>query len=321
MPQPERRPVPEAWTNLSDHVGSTGTLVVWTKLDFERLTWKRAERTLQHTETIAGRIYRRFIESDRLAIRLLAQEQGVPHLLVDRQARVNDPLYLTSLASLPAPFDEQPMFERLWDEEHKVEFQGKTHTVRTRYSLAKADTVALAGTRNPRRYSIWETRCGQYGRVRATRRVAKSCWTTVGVSATTPEERWWGAEVEFQPGLDEVFGVTNNKQAATHFSELARTEWKELREDPDEERLDVVRRLQEDGDPRGWLLQLSDAIHRNLDQLRKQVEAQAAGRRSSKRTRHGPSRPPPPRPLIACGRRSLNLSRSPERSQHLRTRI
>ncbi len=286
VPQPERRPVPEAWTNLSDHVGSTGTLIVWTKLDFERLTWKRAERTLQHTETIAGRIYRRFIESDRLAIRLLAQEQGVPHLLVDRQARVNDPLYLTPLASLPAPFDEQPMFERLWPEEHKVEFQGKTHTVRTRYSLAKADTVALAGTRNRGDTQYGKHAAGNMGVsvLRAGREIMLDGGWCIGYD---PRERWWGAEVEFQPGLDEVFGVTNNKQAATHFSELARTEWKELREDPDEERLDVVRRLQEDGDPRGWLLQLSDAIHRNLDQLRKRVEAQAAGRRSSKRTRHG----------------------------------
>ena len=30
-----------------------------------------------------------------------------------------------------------------------------------------------------------------------------------------PRERWWGAEIEFPPTLDEVFGVPNNKQAAT----------------------------------------------------------------------------------------------------------
>ena len=101
-----------------------------------------------------------------------------------------------------------------------------------------------------------------------------------------PRERWWGAEVEFPPELDEVFGVTNNKQAATHFSELAHTEWKELREH-DEERRDVVNRLKEDGDPRGWLLDLSDAINRNLTKLRDRIKAQSAGKRSSKRTRHG----------------------------------
>ena len=84
-----------------------------------------------------------------------------------------------------------------------------------------------------------------------------------------------------------MFGVTNNKQAATHFSELARTEWRELREHDDEEFMDVVERLKEEGDPRGWLLQLSDAINRNLKKLRERIKAQSAGRRSSRKTRHG----------------------------------
>ena len=94
-----------------------------------------------------------------------------------------------------------------------------------------------------------------------------------------------GAEVEFPPSLDELFGVTNNKQAATHFSELATTEWEQLAEEG-EEFIDVVNRLKEDGDPRGWLLSLADSIKRNLEQLRKVLKAQGAGRRSSRRSRH-----------------------------------
>ena len=100
-----------------------------------------------------------------------------------------------------------------------------------------------------------------------------------------PRERWWGAEVEFSPHLDELFGVTNNKQAATHFAELATTEFGELAEEG-EEFIDVVNRLKEDGDPRGWLLGLSDSIQRNLQQLRKLVRDQGAGGRSSKGSRH-----------------------------------
>ena len=100
-----------------------------------------------------------------------------------------------------------------------------------------------------------------------------------------PRERWWGAEVAFPPQLDEVFGVTNNKQAATHLAELASTEWTELAEEG-EMFIDVVTRLKEDGDPRGWLLTLSDSIKRNLNQLRDTIKGQGAGRRSSKRKRH-----------------------------------
>jgi hypothetical protein len=100
-----------------------------------------------------------------------------------------------------------------------------------------------------------------------------------------PVERWWGAEVEFPPSLDELFGVTNNKQAATHFSELATTEWEQLAEEG-EEFIDVVNRLKEDGDPRGWLLTLADSIKRTLGQLRRELKAQGAGLRSSRRSRH-----------------------------------
>ena len=88
-----------------------------------------------------------------------------------------------------------------------------------------------------------------------------------------PRERWWGAEVEFPPALDEVFGVTNNKQAATHFAELATMDWEQLREE-DEEFRDVVERLKDEGDPRGYLLPLQDSIKRNLNQLRELIAAQ-----------------------------------------------
>ena len=35
-----------------------------------------------------------------------------------------------------------------------------------------------------------------------------------------PAERWWGVEVSFSPALDEIFGVTNNKQSATAFMQM-----------------------------------------------------------------------------------------------------
>ena len=100
-----------------------------------------------------------------------------------------------------------------------------------------------------------------------------------------PRERWWGAEVEFPPALDEVFGVTNNKQAATHFSELAKLEWEQLRDD-DEDFIDTVARLQDEGDPRGYLLPLQKRIQHNLSQLRGKIEEQGKGKRSTHAKRH-----------------------------------
>ena len=76
VPLPEHKAIPQTWRRLSNDIGYSGTLVVWSKLDFERLTWKRAQRALDHTERIVGRIYRRFVEDGSVAIRLYAQEDG-----------------------------------------------------------------------------------------------------------------------------------------------------------------------------------------------------------------------------------------------------
>ena len=40
------------------------------------------------------------------------------------------------------------------------------------------------------------------------------------VTQHDPVERWWGMEIQFPPALDEVFGVTNNKQAAVILREV-----------------------------------------------------------------------------------------------------
>ena len=285
VPSPQHEAIPARWQDLSGYIGKSGTLVVWSKLDFQRLTWKRAGRALDHTEQIVGRIYRRFIADGSVTVRLFARDESDAGSVVDREAAVNDPLYLRPLASLPAPFNRDAMFEEAWPEEHDIEFQGKLHRVNVRYSVARQATVAEAGTANR-----GDTRYGKHAAknigvsvLRAGREIMLDEGWCIGYD---PRERWWGAEVEFPPTLDEVFGVTNNKQAATHFSELARTEWQELAED-DEDFLEVVTRLKEDGDPRGWLLKLSDAISRNLEQLRSTIKAEGAGKRSSRRTRHG----------------------------------
>ena len=286
VPEPRPDAVPHDWRGLSDHVGSSGTLVVWSKLDQERLTWKRAPRALDHAERIVGRVYRRLIADGSVAIRLYAKEEGGADAIVDREASLNDPLYLQPLPSLPAPFDRVAMFEEAWPETHRIEFQGEVHEVLANYSIAKADTVGEAGTvdRGNTEYGRHAGENVGVSVLRAGRELILDSGWCIGYD---PRERWWGAEVEFPPTLDEVFGVSNNKQAATHFSELARTDWRELREEPDEEFLDVVSRLKDDGDHRGWLLELSDSINRNLKKLRGLVKAQGASSRSSRKKRHG----------------------------------
>ncbi len=285
VPKPVHDPVPERWRMLSDHIGQCGTLVVWSNLDFERLTWKSSKSALRHTERIVGRVYRRFISDKKVTIRLYAMEDGADDKpIFDRETSVNDPLYLVPVEELPSPFSKQPMFTHVFDDPYDIEYDGKVHTVKTRYSVASEDTITEAGVGDRGQTKYGKHAQGNMGVsvLRAGREIMIDHGWCIGYD---PRERWWGAEVEFPPQLDEVFGVTNNKQAATHFAELATMEWQELAEEG-EQFIDVVKRLKEDRDPRGWLLGLSDSIKRNLKRLRGIVNGQGAGRRSSGRTRH-----------------------------------
>ncbi|MCP5551399.1 MAG: hypothetical protein H7A53_10965 [Akkermansiaceae bacterium] len=94
-----------------------------------------------------------------------------------------------------------------------------------------------------------------------------------------PTERWWGIEVEFPPALDEVFGVTNNKQAANIFSHMVGFDWA-TEADPGEERSDFIARLKSDGDPRASLIEIVDYIKTTIKKLRTLNADQTKGRRS-----------------------------------------
>ncbi|MFP1681394.1 ATP-binding protein [Alloalcanivorax sp. C16-1] len=284
VPEPEHSPVPEEWRELSDNEGATGTLVVWSEVDARRLTWKGARATLQNTEKLAGRIYRYFIEEGALSIRLFAKNMDSGEVIHDDEAKISDPLYLMKSPLVPEPFSNRPMFDLFVEETHSIEYEGAVHEVKVRYSVAKKETADKSGTAERGKTAYGRHAKGNIGvsLIRARREIVLDHGWCIGYD---PRERWWGAEVIFTPELDEVFGVTNNKQAAVHFSELAGLEWEDLAED-DEEFRDVVSRLKDDGDPRAWLLELSDSIKRNLGQLRSAIKSQAAGGRSTGKTRH-----------------------------------
>lgn len=283
VPEPTHDPVPQEWRELSDGIGKSGTLVVWSELDNHRLTWKSAKATLQNTERLAGRIYRRFIIAGDIRIRMLAKEESGDSVF-EEDAKFDDPLYLTASPLVPAPFDQKPMFELVLEDTHDIEYDGGTHKVTVRYSVAKKETVDAAGGQDRGRMPYGQHAARNIGVsvIRADRELMLDQGWCIGYD---PRERWWGAEVEFPPALDEIFGVTNNKQAATHFAELATLDWSQIKED-DEEFIDVVKRLKEEGDPRGWLLPLADSIKRTLQDLRETVKGQASGSRSTRKTRH-----------------------------------
>lgn len=285
VPLPQPSSVPEEWRSRAEGLGTSGTIVVWSKLGADRMTWKGAKATLRNTGWLLGRIHRRFINDKSLSINLVGGEDGA---LEKNQVTINDPMYLLPAPTLPAPYNAEPMFEHVLDEPISVEVNGEVFEVRTSYSVAKPTTLELAGSSNRGDTKYGKDAAENIGVsvMRAGRELMLDRSWTIQYD---PRDRWWGCEVEFPADLDEIFGVTNNKQAATVFNELSALDWRELAEG--EETLpEVIERLREEGDPKGVLLHLSEAIKRNLRALREKIKVQGKGsRRPGKR--HGDGDP------------------------------
>lgn len=278
VPFPDVQALPEIWRTRSDIVDTTGTLVLWTKFDEHRLSWRGAPATLRNTEMLVGRMYRKFIDDGRLAIRLLALEDG-ESTFGPEYVRANDPLYLIKDSTTPPPFNKEPMFQR-WGEEDEVfpiDFAGAKHDVVVRMSWARQETVPEDGVdRGSKPYGKHAAKNLGVSIVRAGRELdLDSAWT----NSYDPTERWWGVEVEFPPSLDEVFGVTNNKQSTTIFSHMAQFDWRAEAE-PDESLSEFRERIQGEGDPRSLLLPIVDHIRQQIKEVRKRLKKQTENRRT-----------------------------------------
>lgn len=286
VPQPVPKPVPSDWRERSSLFGTSGTLVLWSNFDDHRLQWRGAKATLENTETLIGRMYRKFIDAGDLTIRLAAYYDK--EITFDATTRVNDPLYLTPHSCTPSPFDAEPMFQT-WgegDQEFTIEIDGNAHTVAVRISWAKEDTVTRGSSvdRGSTSYGKHAAKNVGVSVVRERRELELDKAWTIGYD---PRERWWGIEVEFPSALDEIFGVTNNKQHANTFASMAQFDWEEEAY-PGEQRSAFRERLLANGDPRGLLIDIAEYIQQQLDEIRRRIKAQTKGKRSTKKRHDDP---------------------------------
>lgn len=273
VPEPTPRPVPQRWRTVGNAFGESGTLVVWSNLD--RVMWKTAGSIIRNSEFLIGRMYRRFLNGDHVRIRMLAFDLDHPDRgPAERYARPNDPLYLMADTSCPEPYDKEPMFER-WHEPAVIHIRhnGGVHPVTVTFSHAREEARATpnAGSLAHGRHAANNIGVSV---VRAGRELElNDSW----VNSYDPRDRWWGVEVDFPPALDEVFGVSNNKQSARNFHQI---DVDSLLQDG-ESVAALKERLLEEEDPAGPLLEISHLIDKNLRVLRDLIKAQRKGERRS----------------------------------------
>ncbi len=283
IPDPRHVEIPNLWRQVGATFEKSGTLVVWSDLD--RIMWRTARAIIENSEFLIGRMYRRFLDNKQVRIRMLAFDADNPSFQQsEADALPNDPGYLMKHTSCPPPFHDIAMFnpwpsDEYYEISHTVSFRGQEHIVKTRFSLAKKE--AREG-QNPGSQPHGKHAAKNTGVsiVRAARELdLDQSW----IIHYDPVERWWGIEVEFPPALDELFGVTNNKQAARNFAELS--ELSQL-----ETSAAAIAEMREDEDPRAPLLEIAQRIRTNLSQMRTWLRQQTKGVRT-KEQRHAPTSP------------------------------
>eukprot|EP01012_Entosiphon_sulcatum_P006236 TRINITY_DN12932_c0_g2_i1.p1 TRINITY_DN12932_c0_g2~~TRINITY_DN12932_c0_g2_i1.p1 ORF type:complete len:606 (+),score=64.62 TRINITY_DN12932_c0_g2_i1:1644-3461(+) len=291
VPEPGRRAIPEPWLSAGKSWGKSGTLVVWSSLD--RLMWKTAQALIDNSEFVIGRMYRSFLKNGAVTIRLCAFTEDRPqNVNIERAARPNDPGYLMSGTSAPAPYDQIPLFEPWggtnFEVVHQIEFRGKKHPVTISYSVAK-ETAREGYNPGSRDYGKHAARNTGLSIMRAGRELELDLgWA----DPSDPRDRWWGIEVEFPPALDEIFGVTNNKQHAHYFSAMATFDVDEMLQDGTTV-AELKETLRAEEDPRAPLIEMAQQIQKTRNVLRRLLRAQTASEKGRRPGRHDVDRNSP----------------------------
>lgn len=278
VPEPQLKEIPSVWQQVGSEFGNSGTLVVWTNID--RCMWQTAKSVIDNSELLIGRIYRYVLNDKSVKIRLVSFNTKNPDAPnSDRYAVPNDPLYLMTNTSCLAPFDNKPMFIK-WGENSvfNVEFRGKKHSITVKFAIAsqEAREGISAGDKPHGKHAAKNIGVSI---IRAGRELdLDPTWT----SPSDPRERWWGVEIDFPPALDDLFGVTNNKQSAAYFSYLATIDLATMVES-NSDLIIELEKMSADEDIRLPILKIANHIKNQISQMRGTVSLQNKGQRTQKR--------------------------------------
>ena len=271
VPLPTIRDIDVQWKQFSECVSRpSGTLVVWSNLD--RCRWRKSKTIIDRSEDIIGRIYRNLISKNEGGITIKAisfTDQLAEY--EKRDIKVNDPCYLLSPSSTPKPFDREPMFVPDGDGDliETVVKDDKEHKIHVKFSLAKSK-AREGRARDDAGDEPWGRHAaGNVGI--SLMRSNRELELTTALNIDDTRERWWGVEVSFPPALDEMFGVTSNKQSATNFVELATAVRAKKQSSKNEE-----------GDDKE-LLRVIEKINNRIAIIRKKISRQKKDTRKEKR--------------------------------------
>lgn len=234
IPFPKQKKLPNQIIKSLDEeeVPKSGTLILWSKID--RCQWKTGISIYKHTQDLIGRMYRKLLSNSDIiitfkSVELLNQNYKVQET---KTFNANDPTYLlknTSLEPLPGDSKGEAFFEVVREHTFKIKDEnGIKHDVHIIGTVVKKSILEeIAATTNDK---VGKTEWGKHvakniglSIIRAGRELAlEPSFYKKKLMDTTI--RWTGIELSFPPALDNIFGVTNNKQHVVNLKVLNITE-------------------------------------------------------------------------------------------------
>jgi hypothetical protein len=256
IPVPDQAPIPEKWREMTEFNHESGTLIIWSKVD--RCTWKKAKTLYRNSENLIGRMYRSWLHSDtdedNVNISLIVYSEENDEVQRSWAFKPNDPLYLMDNTNVELPEGvPDPMFEQYGDpieRKYKITQPNGEETeelVKMTFSVTKPETRRRVDNKYAGDASHGKHAKQNMGLsiVREGRELnLDKNW----VPTTESTNRWWGAQIEFGRQMDDIFGVTNNKQQADRLSSVANSDWEDFAEEG-ETREQIIDRLEHEDFP------------------------------------------------------------------------
>lgn len=174
--------------------GQSGTLVKWSKCD--RLDFKRVTTIERKLIKELGRRFRHFIS------------KGIDIRVNGISVRLIDPLFLNNAAEYSGAlrYGDDITYQVRADPEDE---RSPTGTIKVRFT--ELPIARWRDLNNNQKRTMGITKRAGVSIVRAGREVDFG-WFFMGTKRRENYDDWWRCEVEFDPILDEAFGVTHTKQ-------------------------------------------------------------------------------------------------------------
>ena len=273
LPLPSTAQISAQWMSRMDpkiRTSSNGTIIVWS--DLREIT-QRPQTIFRELEQEVGRIYRHFLDDGQLSIQMKTFRGENIHSMGDPKViRPNDPLFLMSNSATAQPWNEQPMFrEYPAGKTFQFTIGEREESIHLVYSIVKAEALGDQA-QNPGNLPHGKDAQRNTGVsiVREGRElVLEDVFAHVPGRREEPQNRWWGCEVRFGMGCDELLGVDHNKQMVAALSDVARR--LERSDEPD----DKIRIIYED-DP---VYQIAEHIRATTRNMAKDIKQMFATRR------------------------------------------